>query len=85
MFLLIRTWTIFDFIYALTGTYFLLSGEYYFCTKCKMAAHPFKSKCEEGETPDDTKSLLFLNEMKVRLRQDSRKSISDSRFLIPDF
>ena len=51
-------------------TYILLSGEYYFCTKCKMAAHPLKSKCEEGETPDDTKSLLFLNEMKVRLCRD---------------
>ena len=39
-----------------------------------MAAHPLKSKCEKAETPDDTKSLLFLNEMKVRLRRDSRKS-----------
>ena len=39
-----------------------------------MAAHPLKSKCEKGETPDDTRSLLFLNEMKVRLRLDSRKS-----------
>jgi len=38
--------------------------KYYFCTKCKMAAHPLKSKCEKGETPDDTKSLLFLNNMK---------------------
>ena len=39
-----------------------------------MAAHPLKSKCEKGETPDDTKSLLFLNDMKVRFELQMSKN-----------